>query len=111
MVKFDPRNKLAVAHMVLFRLAHDKFVDGVSMGNALKEMDDFIAFLNRTRSAPSVADEIIELLQPGRRIIEIHLNNESSIKEMIEVALSDFDKAIGMIGEILSHGKDSSFAA
>ena len=104
MVKFDPRNKLAVAHMVLFRLAHDKFVDGVSMGNALKEMDDFIDFLNQTRGAPSVADQIVELLMPGRRIIEIHLNNESSIKEMIEVALSDFDKAIEIIGDMLNHG-------
>lgn len=109
MIKFDPRNKLEITHMVLFRLAHNKFVDKVSMGNALKETDDFIVFLNRTRGAPSVADEIVELLSPGRRIIEMHLNNEFSIREMIEVALSDFDKAMEMIGEILNHGKDSSF--
>jgi len=88
----DPRNKFAIAHMVLSRLAHDQFVDKFTMGNGLKELDDFIEFLKPSRSAPNVTDEIIELLLPGRRIIELHLNNEIAMLAMIEIALWDFDK-------------------
>lgn len=100
MIQHDPRNKLATAHMVLYSLAHDRCIDKFSMGNALKEVDDFIDFLIRNDAHP-VVFKIIDLLKPGRKIIELHLADDSSIKEIIEVALADFNKAVDMIGNIL----------
>ena len=100
MIKHDPRNKLATAHMVLYSLAHDRCIDKFSMENALKEIDDFIDFLIRKDVHP-VVFKIIDLLKPGRKIIELHLADDSSIKEVIEIALSDFNRAVEMIGDIL----------
>lgn len=100
MIQHDPRNKLATAHMVLYSLTHDRCIDEFSMGNALKEIDDFIDFLIRKDVHP-VVFKIIDLLKPGRKIIELHLADDSSIKEVIEVALSDFNKAVEMVGDIL----------
>jgi hypothetical protein len=104
----DPRNKLAIAHMVLYKLAHDQFIDRISMENALKEIADFIGFLTKSKSAPSISERIVELLIPGCRMIELHLNNETAMLAMIEVALWDFDKAIELIGEILK--ENNSYA-
>ena len=101
MIQNDPRNKLAKAFMVLYSLAHDRFVDKFAMENALTEIDEFIAFLDRNGRVHSCISKITELLLPGRKIIEIHLADDSSIKEVIEVALSDFNKAVEMIGDIL----------
>ena len=100
MIKHDPRNKLATAHMVLYSLAHDRCIDKFSMENALKEIDDFIDFLIRKDVHP-VVFKIIDLLKPGRKIIELHLADDSSIKEVIEIALSDFNRAVVIIGDIL----------
>ena len=100
MIRHDPRNKLATANMVLYSLAHDRCIDKFSMENALKEVDDFIDFLIRNDVHP-VVFKIIDLLKPGRKIIELHLADDSSIKEVIEIALADFNKAVDMIGNIL----------
>lgn len=100
MTEHDPRNKLAMAHMVLYSLAHDRVIDNFSMGNALKEIDDFIDFLIQNDAHP-VVFKIIDLLKPGRKIIDLHLAGDSSIKEVIEIALNDFDKAVEMLGDIL----------
>lgn len=100
MIKYDPRNKLATAHMVLYSLVHDRSIDEFSMENALKEVDDFIDFLIRNDTHP-VVFKIVDLLKPGRKIIEIHLNGDSSLKEIIEVAFADFNKAVDMIGDVL----------
>ena len=100
MIIHDPRNKLATAHMVLYSLAHDRCIDKFSMENALKEVDDFIDFLIRKDVHP-VVFKIIDLLKPGRKIIELHLADDCSIKEIIETALADFNKAVDMIGNIL----------
>ena len=100
MIQYDPRNKLATAHMVLYSLAHDRCIDKFSMENALKEVDEFTDFLIRNDTHPIVF-KIIDLLKPGRKIIEIHLNGDSSLKEIIEVAFADFNKAIEMIGDVL----------
>lgn len=100
MIQHDPRNKLATAHMVLYSLAHDRCIDKFSMENALKEVDGFIDFLIRNDTHP-VVFKIIDLLKSGRKIIEIHLADDSSIKEIIEVALADFNQAVDMIGSIL----------
>ena len=88
MIKNDPRTKLAIAHMVLYRLAHNQFVDKVSMENGLKEIADFIGFLTKSKAAPSVSGEIVELLLPGCRMIELHLNDETAMLAMIEVVIS-----------------------
>ncbi len=45
--------------------------------------------------------KIIDLLKPAQKIIEIHLNGDSSLKEIIEVSFADFNKAVDMIGDIL----------
>ena len=99
-IKHDPRNKLAITHMVLYSLAHNRVIDEFSMKNALKEIDDFTDFFIHNDIHP-VAYEIIDLLKSGRRIIEIHQAGDSSIKEVIEVALCDLNKAVEMIGNIL----------
>lgn len=98
--KHDPRNKLGMTHVVLYSLAHSRDIDKFSMENALKEIDDFTDFFIKNDFHP-VAYKIIDLLKPGRRIIELYLDGESSIKEVIEIALADFNKAIEMIGGIL----------
>lgn len=100
MIRYDPRNKLATAHMVLYSLEHDRCIDEFSMGNALKEIDDFMDFLVRNDTHP-VVFKIVDLLKPGRKIIEFHLNGDSSLKEIIEVAFADFNKAVDMIGDVL----------
>lgn len=100
MIKHDPRNKLATAHMVLYSLAHDRTIDKFSMETAQKEIDNFIAFLIHNDAHPIVF-KIIDLLKSGQRIIEIYLNDDSSLKEIIEVAFADFNKAVDMIGSIL----------
>lgn len=51
--------------------------------------------------AHPIVFKIIDLLKPGRKIIGLHLADDSSIKEIIEVALSDFNKAVAMVGNIL----------
>lgn len=112
MIQHDPRNKLATAHMVLYSLAHDRCIDRFSMGTALKEIDDFIAFLNQNERVYSCVSKIIELLLPGRKIIDLHLADDSSIKEVIEVALGDFNKAVEMVGDILEEklpAEDTNF--
>ena len=100
MIKNDPRNKLATAHMVLYSLVHDRVIDKFSMGIALKEIDNLMDFLIRNDTHP-VVFKIIDLLKPGRKIIEIHFNGDSSLREIIEVAFVDFNKAIDMIGDLL----------
>jgi hypothetical protein len=97
----DPRTKLAIAHMVLYRLAHNQFIDKLSMENGLKEIADFIGFLTKSKAAPAISREIVELLLPGCRMIELHLNNEIAMIAMIEIALWDFDKAMNLIGQML----------
>lgn len=100
MIKNDPRNKLATAHMVLYSLVHDRVIDKFSMGIALKEIDNFMDFLIHNDTHP-VVFKIIDLLKPGRKIIEIHLDDDSSLKEIVEVAFADFNTAIDMIGDVL----------
>jgi CO dehydrogenase/acetyl-CoA synthase beta subunit len=100
MATYDPRNKLATAHMVLYSLVHDRVIDKFSMETGSKEIDDFIAFLIRNDTHP-VVFKIIDLLKPAQKIIEIHLNGNSSLREIIEVAFADFNKAIDMIGDVL----------
>jgi hypothetical protein len=101
MTEYDPRTKLDQAHMVLYRLAHDQFVDKISMGIALRDLDEFIALFERNERVHPCVFKMKELLLPGRKIIELHLADESSIKEIIEVALADFNKAVDMIGDVL----------
>ena len=86
--------------MVLYSLAHDRAIDKFSMEIALKEIDDFIDFLIHNDTHP-VVFKIIDLLKPGRRIIEIYKSDDSSLKEIIEVALADFNKAVDTIGNVL----------
>jgi len=100
MATYDPRNKLATAHMVLYSLVHDRVIDKFSMETGSKEIDDFIVFLIHNDTHP-VVFKIIDLLKPAQKIIEIHLNGDSSLKEIIEVSFADFNKAVDMIGDIL----------
>lgn len=110
MAQLDPRNKLEIAHMVLFRLANDKDIDPFSLGNAKKEIDEFLGFLEKRKNKYSVVPEIIELLRPTQKIFDLQLNNENSMRAMIEVVLWDFDKAMVAIGKILN-GENSPFTA
>ena len=106
----DPRNKLETAHMILVRLAKGQDMDQFSLKIAKKEIDVFIEFFKRRENKFSFIPEIIDLLIPSQKIIELHLNNENSMRAMIEVALWDFDKAMVIIGKILN-GENNPFAA
>ena len=90
--------------MALFRLKHDLYIDKFLLGIAYREIDDFIFFLESRQDFHPVVSQMMDLLIPARKIIEIQLNDESSIKEVIEVAFCDFNEAIKlMAGFIEEH--------
>lgn len=110
MTQYDPRNKLATAHKVLYSLMHDRSINEFPMGVALNEMDDFIAFLDDRKGAHPVILQVKDLLTPGRKIIEVHLSGDFSIKEVVEFAFDEFNRAIKIIGNLLEKKLPDQYA-
>lgn len=97
----DPRSNLEIAHLVLYSLAHDRFVHNSTVKIAQNDLDSFIEFLDSLEHYHTIVLDLKELLYPAKRIIDIRALGESSIKELIEVALDDFNKAVEILGDLL----------
>ena len=83
--KFDPRNKLATVNDALSSLINNKFIPDLILKIALDEIDAFVHFFIEVKE-PS-AQQLIELLMPGKKVIEVALKGESSIKEVVEALI------------------------
>lgn len=98
-IERNPKKHLPITYMALYLLMHESEVDNFTLENAIKEIDEFTYFL-KGNDSHTATSEIIVLLKPVRRIIEMQLNG-NPIKELFENALCDFNKTIILLDEVI----------